>query len=172
MHNRNRKPAHPDESWASFTALCADGKPGLPRNIQGDEPRSYEGATCARRCGPLVLCDKPMHVRRNTALEICASDYGYKQQCTGRTFNWLRNILEVEAELKCVPVEEADRYEFNKALRVSGRVTTVEACCTTSRIRSICLSCSWWCLYQPTLSFPQYRRRIGGCRRRETGIPR
>ena len=60
---------------------------------------------------PLVLCDKPKRVRRKTAFEIFAWDYGNKQECMGMKFNWSRNMIEVQAGVQRVQVEEADRYE-------------------------------------------------------------
>ena len=53
-HNRNRKRAHPVESWASFAALYLLMKSLYFHEIfrETNDP-SYAGATCARRCGDL-----------------------------------------------------------------------------------------------------------------------
>ena len=69
---------------------------------------------------PLVLCDMPKRMRRNTALEIKASDHGIQQHCMGRIFGWLRHFLEVQAAFNRLPVGEADRNEEQSRLCVSA----------------------------------------------------
>ena len=60
---------------------------------------------------------------------------------------------------------------MNKAWRVCGRVSTVEACCTTRRIHPL----HWFTVhlialtYQLTPSFSRYLRHFGGERRKAQG---
>ena len=69
---------------------------------------------------PLVLCDTSKRVRRKREFETFAPESGQKHQCMGRRFNWLRNMIEVQAALKRVPVEGVDRGGEQSGLCVSA----------------------------------------------------
>ena len=101
VHNRNLKQAHPDKLWASFAALYL-----LMESLYFH--KIFRETIAPDAAAPLVLCDKPKRVRRKTAFEIFASDYGHTQK---RKFNSLRNMIEVQAACELVAVEEVDRCE-------------------------------------------------------------
>ena len=90
--------------------------------------------------------------------------------------NVLWNMIEVQAALERVPAEEADRYEEQSRLYVSAaesrRVKRVAPPAEPLHWLTVQLTVPTPCTYQPTQSFPRYRRRSGGCRWRDMRSPR